>query len=261
MNSGSNTVRIRSMREMMPTSFPRSVTGTRRIWWSCNTFITSGIGVSRSTLITFLVMMSSAARVSSCFPSVSALRMSASVITPITVPSRSATGMPLKPLATSCIAMSRTDARGVAATTGRRMSLAAFISAHLLRIFTSQPNGGSNGCTSSAHLIPCRAQAPGGPDANYPGNVPQQEIELILMRHLAAYLALPIFLVGPDGRLLFYNEPAERLLGRPFDASRDMPKEEWLAAFAPSDHHGTRLPPEQIPLLVALEQRGPGHTS
>src|SRR3990172_8248958 len=99
----------------------------------------------------------------------------------------------------------------------------------------------------------CRAQAPGGPDANYPGNLPQQEIELILMRPLAAYLALPIFLVGPGGRLLFYNEPAERLLGRPFDASRDMPKEEWLAAFAPSDHHGTRLPPQQIPLLLAFE--------
>jgi len=105
----------------------------------------------------------------------------------------------------------------------------------------------------------CRAQAPAGPDANYPGNVPQQEVELILMRHLAAYLAMPIFLVGVDGRLLFYNEPAESLLGRPFDASRDMPKEEWLAAFAPSDHHGTRLPPEQIPLLVALEQRRPVH--
>ena len=103
------------------------------------------------------------------------------------------------------------------------------------------------------------AQATAGPDANYPDNMPQQDVELILMRHLAAYLALPIFLVGADGKLLYYNEPAESLLGRPFDDSRDVPKEEWLAAFAPSDQGGTPLPSEEVPLLVALEQRRPVH--
>ena len=89
--------------------------------------------------------------------------------------------------------------------------------------------------------------------------MPQQDVELILMRHLAAYLALPIFLVGADGKLLFYNEPAESLLGRRFDDSHDMPKEEWLAAFAPSDQGGIPLPSEEVPLLVALEQRRPVH--
>jgi PAS domain-containing protein len=87
----------------------------------------------------------------------------------------------------------------------------------------------------------------------------QKEIELILMRNLAGYLGLPVFVVGSDGRLLFYNTPAERLLGRPFDDSRDMPKEEWLAVFAPGDQRGTLLPAEEVPLLVALEQRRPVH--
>ena len=41
----------------------------------------------------------------------------------------------------------------------------------------------------------------------------QKAIELILMRQLASSLAMPIFLVDPSGNLVFYNEPAEQLLG------------------------------------------------
>jgi hypothetical protein len=36
-----------------------------------------------------------------------------------------------------------------------------------------------------------------------------QPIQIILMRQLAGYLSVPLFLVGPNGDLLFYNEPAE----------------------------------------------------
>jgi len=39
------------------------------------------------------------------------------------------------------------------------------------------------------------------------------EIELILMKQVASYLATPIFLVDRAGTLLYYNEPAEALLG------------------------------------------------
>ena len=51
----------------------------------------------------------------------------------------------------------------------------------------------------------------------------QKAVELILMRQLASYLAVPIFLVDPDGNLLYYNEPAERLLGRRYDETGEMP--------------------------------------
>ena len=43
--------------------------------------------------------------------------------------------------------------------------------------------------------------------------MPQKDIELILMRQLANYLAVPILVVDSAGTLLFYNEPAEVLLG------------------------------------------------
>ena len=45
----------------------------------------------------------------------------------------------------------------------------------------------------------------------------QKEIEVILTRQLATYLAMPIFVIDTQGTLLFYNESAEAILGRRFD--------------------------------------------
>jgi PAS domain-containing protein len=87
----------------------------------------------------------------------------------------------------------------------------------------------------------------------------QKAVELILMRQLASYLAVPIFLVDPEGDLLFYNEPAERLLGRRYDESGEMPREEWATAFAPAAEDGTPLPAAALPLSVALERGTADH--
>ena len=40
----------------------------------------------------------------------------------------------------------------------------------------------------------------------------QKDIELILTRQLASYLATPVFIVDAIGTLVFYNEPAEVIL-------------------------------------------------
>ena len=56
-----------------------------------------------------------------------------------------------------------------------------------------------------------------------------QPIQIILMRQLAGYLSVPMFLVGPNGDLLFYNEPAETILGRRFDETGTMSAKEWSA--------------------------------
>lgn len=87
--------------------------------------------------------------------------------------------------------------------------------------------------------------------------MPQQPVEVILMRQLASYLATPIFVVDPDGRLLYYNEPAELMLGRRFEDVGEMPLEEWTRVFEPTDEDGRPLPPEQLPLVVALRERRP----
>lgn len=85
----------------------------------------------------------------------------------------------------------------------------------------------------------------------------QREIEIILMRQLASYLTVPIFVVDPAGTLLFYNEPAESLLGRVFDEAGEMPMGEWSTIFHPTDEEGRRLPPDALPLVVAVKQRQP----
>ena len=91
--------------------------------------------------------------------------------------------------------------------------------------------------------------------------MPQKEIEVILTRQLASYLAMPIFIVDPQGTLIFYNEPAEAILGRRFEETGEMPVSEWAAVFNPTDESGAPLPPERLPLVTALSERRPAHGS
>ena len=87
----------------------------------------------------------------------------------------------------------------------------------------------------------------------------QREVELILVRQLAGYLTLPIFVVDPEGNLLYYNEPAEHLLGLRYEETGEMPVEEWSTVFVPKDADGAPLPPEALPLVRALAQKSPQH--
>lgn len=89
----------------------------------------------------------------------------------------------------------------------------------------------------------------------------QKEIEVILARQLASYLAMSIFIVDPQGTLLYYNEPAERILGRRFEETGEMPVGEWSTIFEPTDEAGRPLKPEALPLVIALNERRPAHGS
>ena len=83
------------------------------------------------------------------------------------------------------------------------------------------------------------------------------DVEVILMKQVASYLAVPIFLVDPAGTLIFYNEPAEVLLGQRYDETGDMPLEEWGTVFVPTDADGIVLAPNDLPLAVALTEHRP----
>jgi PAS domain-containing protein len=82
-------------------------------------------------------------------------------------------------------------------------------------------------------------------------------IQLILIRQLAGYLGVPLFLVDPKGDLLFYNEPAEAILGRRFEETGSMPAAAWSTAFTPVDEQGQPIPPEEVSLMIALTTRRP----
>ena len=82
-------------------------------------------------------------------------------------------------------------------------------------------------------------------------------IQIILTRQLAGYLSVPVFLVDPKGNLLFYNEPAEVVLGQRFEETGAMPAAAWSSAFDPVDDGGRPIPPGDLPLMITLAERRP----
>jgi len=87
------------------------------------------------------------------------------------------------------------------------------------------------------------------------------DIEIILSRQLAECLAIPIFITDTAGNLLFYNEPAEEILGKRFEDTAEMPVDEWATIFKPLDNEGNLLPPEELPLVQTLSSGTPAHGS
>ena len=75
-------------------------------------------------------------------------------------------------------------------------------------------------------------------------------IEIILSRQLADCLSVPVFIVDPQGTLLFYNAPAEVILGQKFQDTGAMPVGEWGTNFFPHDGEGNQIPPSELPLVT-----------
>jgi len=87
----------------------------------------------------------------------------------------------------------------------------------------------------------------------------QKPIEVILTRQLASSLAMPIFIVDDVGALVFYNEPAERVLGMRFEETGEMAAGEWATRWDPVDAAHVPIPPDRLPLMIAVSQRRPAH--
>ena len=94
-----------------------------------------------------------------------------------------------------------------------------------------------------------------------PKQINAQELEIILSRQLADCLSVAIFLTDTAGNLLFYNEPAEQILGKKFEISGPMPVEEWSVIFRPQDEAGNGLKPDDLPLVRTLQTQKPAHGS
>src|SRR6478736_1815532 len=80
-------------------------------------------------------------------------------------------------------------------------------------------------------------------------------IELILSRQLAEVLAMPVFLTDTAGNLLFYNEPAEEILGKRYEDTGEMQVDEWGTIFKNKDDAGNAIPSEELPLVKTLLNR------
>src|SRR3990170_6364849 len=90
----------------------------------------------------------------------------------------------------------------------------------------------------------------------------EHNLVLILARGLASSIATPMFLVDGEGTLVYFNEPAEGILGQSYAEAGEMSLQEWGTMFYPEDREsGAKLSPEDLPLAVALSKQRPAHRS
>jgi PAS domain-containing protein len=87
----------------------------------------------------------------------------------------------------------------------------------------------------------------------------QKNLILILARGLADEVGTAMFLVDRDGTLVYYNESAAEILGRPFGEVGELKMEEWARAFSPTDLEGRPLEPDELPLVAAVRDHRVTH--
>ncbi|TMK46821.1 MAG: hypothetical protein E6G55_04330 [Actinobacteria bacterium] len=87
----------------------------------------------------------------------------------------------------------------------------------------------------------------------------QRSIVLILARDLASMLATPMLIVDAQGTLIFYNEAAGAILGRPFNEAEPATFGDWAKAFDPRDQEGAPMALADSPLGIVLAERMPAH--
>jgi PAS domain-containing protein len=86
-----------------------------------------------------------------------------------------------------------------------------------------------------------------------------KHLVLILAREFASNLATPTVIADAEGRLVFYNEAAEQVIGGPFSEVGEVDLDEWTMSFAPRTGEGEPLPAEQRPARIAFDERRAAH--
>jgi PAS domain-containing protein len=84
-------------------------------------------------------------------------------------------------------------------------------------------------------------------------------LPLILARELASNLATAMFLLDAEGMLVFYNDAAEMLIGKPFAELGEIPSAEFGAALQLTTPEGEPIRRRDTPSGVALFEQRPAH--
>ena len=91
------------------------------------------------------------------------------------------------------------------------------------------------------------------------GPTAQQSVEMILVRQLAGYLFVPVLVLDTTGTVVYYNEPAERILGVRFEETGRIGPEEADRLVELSDDPSAGPDDPERPLVTALQQRRPAY--
>jgi PAS domain-containing protein len=89
--------------------------------------------------------------------------------------------------------------------------------------------------------------------------VPTSDVEIILLKQLASCLAMPMFVFGPDGEMLFFNESAESIVGARYDEWMATERRAWGNELRTTDAAGNSLPDSERPVMIALDKREFAH--
>lgn len=88
--------------------------------------------------------------------------------------------------------------------------------------------------------------------------VRHRNVALILAREMAVNLLTPILIWDESGALVYFNEPAQAILGRPYNDLSDLRVDE-LRRFEPRDTEGNPVDVPALASSIALNEKRPVH--
>jgi PAS domain-containing protein len=86
-----------------------------------------------------------------------------------------------------------------------------------------------------------------------------KSLPLILAREFASNIATPVTVMDERGRLIYFNEPAERILGQTHAEVGELEPHEWTRIFLVEQLDGTPIALDDMPVGIAHRQRCPAH--
>jgi PAS domain-containing protein len=86
-----------------------------------------------------------------------------------------------------------------------------------------------------------------------------KSVVLILARELASNIATPMLVIDDGGNIIYFNEPAEHVLGATFASVGEMTPAEYDGRWATTDLDGTELSLARGPMSTVVSEQTPGH--
>jgi PAS domain-containing protein len=87
----------------------------------------------------------------------------------------------------------------------------------------------------------------------------QKNVVLILARELASNIATPMLVLDEVGTIVFFNEPAEKILGARFASVGEVPAQDYDSKWATTDPDGNELSLLRGPMARVVSDHTPAH--
>lgn len=87
----------------------------------------------------------------------------------------------------------------------------------------------------------------------------QRPIELILLKQWATHIAIPVWIMDAGGNVVFYNEPAEPIIGQRYDEGGEIHADDLAEMFVTTNVDGSPVANKELPIVIALTEHHPAH--